>query len=768
MPYSSLSDARSKVTNPLIDNDSVILYGANSSLDTSNTFYTNSAKTNLAPADNYVVATNYKTYYITIGSNGKMTGAATELMQGTDTSWVEDRLKDGDTNLVSNQLGIGGTSLALDANLLLTDNAWVSRPYNGPKAWIIDTGEISGSAITNIDVSAMRGYDLRLITGEYVNGKFVSSDSGVNTTSAIIHLAPDPNRVDVAGNKRYFFRPDYWIPSRTFNAPSYFRRMPNIDPIIDAGGNEKTWVDMATPLMDVVERGSHSPRTMKRMNKGVTESQTINTQWSSYSQVIPREKRLWFDGDGAFRNSVAAAWGVDPTVPDLSSLWQHRVVALLLAHDVPQSQWGSWQYNGGGYTYSYYQANPYEWTTNWGSGWGQSDKGLASQFLGYFVENQPFNAIHFEYDFEHLSYALFREDAGIAWAKCFNSALTVATNLKNDNVPLYINWVVPKFSNYGNGIYQSRYVGAAGYGWESMEAGNSITGTVLYSDYHDYYVNGTKTYSQCGLYYPWYKGAIQHYKYMYVSNYQFKMRDHFQIYSIVHNTDITRKMLFEILGATHDKRVLPYIWNKQEPILGSDFGFQRKTIRLNGNLKFGDRNRLEMCPSQMYNFGVWGMCYCDGFFAWFQSTIGEEVTDARYDQDVNNMSDEIADAKWGDTTGVGKMSLDWPYVGYFHAKQNQDIISANTSWLVPNLSLGSGSWTSGTADYPVSLYNQQRPIARYKLNAAGTEALVLIYNGFSNGYTKNTFTLRLPAKSNYEFSVDTWGNYTTVLRLSNL
>jgi hypothetical protein len=195
---------------------------------------------------------------------------------------------------------------------------------------------------------------------------------------------------------------------------------------------------------------------------------------------------------------------------------------------------------------------------------------------------------------------------------------------------------------------------------------------------------------------------------------------------------------------------------------------QRKEVRLNGNIRFTDRNRLEVCPSQMYNFGIWGMCYCDGLFMWYQSTIGEEVTSARYDRDVNGLTDDASDAKWGDTSGVGKSSLDWPYIGYLHAKQNEDIISANTSWLVPNISLGGGSWTSGTADYPVSLYNQQRPIARYKLNAAGTEALILIYNGFSNGYTKSTFTLRLPAKSNYEFTADTWGNFTSVIRLKNL
>jgi len=769
MAFSNATDARTKLTNPLTDEDSEILYANNDLLDSTTIFYKNSAKTILASSGNYAVVTNFKTYFVTLGSDGKIVnGSKAEVMPtGSDTSWVEDRLKDGDTNLVSNQLSLGGTSLSLDGSLLLTDAVWASRPYTGSKAWIIDTGEISTSAITNIDLSAMKGYDLRLVTGEYVGGKFIGNDSAVNTTSAIIHLAPDPARVDKIGNKKYFFRPDYWIPSQTFNAPSYFRRMPNIQPLIDNRGIAKTWVDMATPLMDVVERGSHSPRTSKRMDKGVTESTDINTQWS-YNQIIPREKKLWFDNDGAFRIAVSTAWGVSFETVDLSELWQHRTVALLLAHGVAPADWSTWTYSGGGYTYTYDQANPYQWTTAWGSGIAQTDKSLPSQFVGYFVENQPFNAIHFEYDFEHLSPALFIEEAGDVWRRCLNSAIAIVEYLKSQNEPLYVNWVYPKFSNYGNGIYQSRYVGAAGFGWQSMESGNTITGTMLYSDYHDYFINGTKAYTACGLYYPWFKGALQHYRYHYVSNYQFKMNDEFQVYSIVHNTDITRKMLTEILGATHDKRVLPYMWNKQEPIDGSDFGFQRKTIRLNGLLKFGDRNRLEVCPSQMYNFGVWGMCYCDGLFAWYQSTIGEEVTDCRYDQDVNGMSDDNADAKWGDTTGVGKMSLDWPYVGYLHAKQNEDIISANSVWKTPNYKIDSTTWTSGTDDYPVSLYNQQRPIASYKLSADGTEALVWVYYGFNNGYTKVTHTFRLPDKANYQFTVDTWGNYTTVLRLSGL
>ena len=96
------------MVNPRAENASATLYASNSSLDLTTIFYTNEAKTTLAPAGNYAIPTNYLTYYITLGNDGKMTGAPQELMQGTDVSWVEDRLKDGD-NLIANTSSVGGT-----------------------------------------------------------------------------------------------------------------------------------------------------------------------------------------------------------------------------------------------------------------------------------------------------------------------------------------------------------------------------------------------------------------------------------------------------------------------------------------------------------------------------------------------------------------------------------------------------------------------------------------------------------------------------------
>jgi hypothetical protein len=66
------------------------------------------------------------------------------------------------------------------------------------------------------------------------------------------------------------------------------------------------------------------------------------------------------------------------------------------------------------------------------------------------------------------------------------------------------------------------------------------------------------------------------------------------------------------------------------------------------------------------------------------------------------------------------------------------------------------------------LYNAQAPISAYKLSADGTEALLIITNPYNNGYTKASFTVRLPSKGNQQFTVDTWGLYTSVIRIKNL
>lgn len=768
MAFSSVTDARTKLINPYTDVDSEILYANNDLLNSTTIFYKNSGKTILASAGNYVVVTNFKTYYITLGSDGKIVGTKSEVMPtGSDTTWVEDRLKNGD-GLISNQLSVGGTSLSMSSDFKLTDAVWSSRPYTGSKAWMIEHGTLNTSAITNIDLSEMRGYDLRLITGEYTSSKFIGDTYPANTTSAIIHLESNPAKADIVGNKKYFFRPDYWIPSTLHNTHSYFRRMPDIAQIYDKNGFKKMWVDMAEPLMDVVYAGTHTARTSTRLRKGITEARDVTTAWS-VSQNIDHSMRLHYEYDDSFITAVARAWdsgGVPATGNFQDDIWQHRSTALFESLNVSESNKATWRYVRAGYDWGYYEVNKYEWTTAWASGTAYQSDGPASQYPAYYYPYGGTNGVHIEYDFETISPALFSELAGSNWNACINSAIGSAEAAYGSITP---HFYYPKFSIYGLGIYQSIYQGATGTGWQDMRPGNTITSTALYSDYHEYYVNGTISYTGLTTYKAWFKGAIEHFGYFYVTNYQLIMDSKFQIYSLVHNTDITRKILLQILGSGHDKRVCGYFWYKQEIIPGgSDFTYQRKAVTSSGNQYNTDRNRLEASPSMMYNMAVWSMTYADGLYFWYQAKLGEETGAARADGEANGYSDGTIESKWGETWCVGKSSYDWAYIGYLHASQNKDIIAANTDWKTPNYSLGGGSWTSGTQDYPVSLFNQSRPISKYKLSADGTEALVIIYNGYSNGYTKATHTLRLPDKANYQFTVDTWGSFTTVLRLSGL
>ena len=768
MAFSSVTDARTKLTDPYTDVSSEILYANNDLLNSTTIFYKNSAKTILASAGNYVVVTNYKTYYVTLGSDGKIVGSKAEVMpSGSDTTWIEDRLKDGD-GLISNQLSVGGTSLNISGDFKITDAVWSSRPYTGSKAWIIEHGTLNTSAITNIDLSDMRGYDLRLITGEYVSNSFVGDTYPSHTTSAIIHLESNPSRLDIQGNKKYFFRPDYWIPSTLHNTHSYFRRMPDINQIYDKNGLKKLWADMATPLMDVVYAGTHTARTSTRLNKGITEAQDLTTAWG-VSQNIDRDKHLHYEYDNSFITAVARAWDVSYndvlSSLGISDIYQHKITALLESLSVNELDRSTWTYTRGGYSWTYYEVNQYEWTTAWASGNNYSSYGLASQYPAYYYPYGGTNGVHIEYDFESLSPALFSEIAGANWNECINSAIGVAEDVYGSITP---HFQYPKFSIYGLGIYQSIYQGASGHGWQDMKPGNTITSTKLYLDYHNYYVNGTITYDTLSTYKAWFKGAIEHFGYFYITNYQLVLDAKFQVYSIVHNTDITRKILFQILGAGHDKRVCGYFWYKQEIVNVGDFTFQRKTVTSSGNQYSTDRNRLEASPSMMYNMAVWSMTYADGLYFWYQEKLGEETGSARADGEANGYSDGTIASKWGETWCVGKSSYDWAYIGYLHASQNRDIIAANTDWKTPNYKIDSTNWTSGTQEYPVSLFNQSRPISKYKLSADGTEALVIIYNGFNNGYTKVTHTLRLPDKANYQFTIDTWGSFTTVLRLSGL
>jgi len=126
MSFTSLEDARNKVTNPELDESSVILYASNGALDSTTIFYTDEELTTLATAGNYVIPSpQFKSYYVTLGSDGKIVGSKQNLLLSTtDTSWVDDYIMQyiQGVQVPSDYYGnfIGGTAINI-VNDYITD-----------------------------------------------------------------------------------------------------------------------------------------------------------------------------------------------------------------------------------------------------------------------------------------------------------------------------------------------------------------------------------------------------------------------------------------------------------------------------------------------------------------------------------------------------------------------------------------------------------------------------------------------------------------------
>jgi len=290
MAFSSLSDARSKVTNPEVDVNSTILYATNALLDSTTVFYQDEAKTVLASAGNYVIPSpQFKSYYVTLDSAGKIVGEKQELLQSTtDISWVDDTIIQYPQGFKVDSSYYGafefGTQMSVNSSNVLTDSKWSDTPGGTVKKWQVDYGPYRTDALTNIDLSDMKGYDLKITIGKWgtnnYNGQIIAGFQGGEFTFPIVHIAADPNRATSVGNVNYYFRPDYFYPKQSVDYLSYFRRFPNTLPILDKNGEEKNFISVMNPLLDVVvkDSGQYSPgitrqwRTSKRNKKGLNYS----------------------------------------------------------------------------------------------------------------------------------------------------------------------------------------------------------------------------------------------------------------------------------------------------------------------------------------------------------------------------------------------------------------------------------------------------------------------------------------------------------------
>ena len=812
MAFSSISDARTKLGSTTTDVDSQILYANNNLLDSTTIFYTNEAKTILASAGNYVIPTQFKSYYVTLGSDGKIVGSKTELVNaGMDVSFADGSIMNFSSDSGEQKTNDLDITYSINPSTnLLTDTTWSTD-----RRWLIENGTINNVPLTDINLSDMKGYDLVIRNGLWGNmwgGTEIQGFVHTYLLSSTIHIAADPNRTLTVGKVNYYFRPDYLIPKQAEEYPTFFRRMPDALPIFDKNGVKKEFAMLTNPLLDCVVKNSgtftngmsgavtRTFRNPKRQNKGLTKRKPtffvnfvngqvsgVNSNYVSaveggvatanITEVVPIAERFRHDADVFIRiaTAVAKSNGASSNPLDITPSDQNRCCALLESLLITNpTERASWTYNNGGVTFTYAQANPFEWTTAINSGTGYYESSPANQYLRYFKPLNPapntMNVDHsaiIEHDGEvFIGIGRKRLNTGLAMNGLYESckAYSIANNWAADGA------VIPKFSIYQEGIYKTLYFGTGTSGWIYVDPSVSIATvktTELYSDYHNYYKNGTISRTAMASFNSFYEGAKNSWGLFFCSSYLSTIVTKWYYYALVHDFDISKKILSQILSVDEakQKRVAAYSWRFMEPLpYFSDFNWERKGFEFGTYIADNPSN----CASHFQSLAVWGFAYCDGLLMWDgQNAMGGEYNHGPCnDEDFANFF-----YGFGDLQQLDNGVFDWLYVGYWQVEQNRDIVAANTDWTKTQL-LVSGTWTSDTdannSNYPVMLYNQQKPISAYKLSTDGTEALLIIVNPFNNGYTKATHTVRLPTKGNQQFDVDTWGNFTTVIRLKGL
>ena len=797
MAFISKATAQATLMDPTQEVNSIILYANNDNLDLNTTFYTNSSKTTLASAGTYVIPTNYLSYFVELGSNGKMIGNKQVFTTASsDTNWVDDSLFNGDTK-VSNtnwapDSSHGGTSMSL-SGLSITDNYWYTVPaMDGDyKVWIIDYGTLNSTPLVNIDLSNMKGYDLQIISGSWqtsgrLNVKGNPTVPGLDSrqcsqTSAIVHLKAEDNRITTVGNLTYFFKSDYFISTYNYYADSYYRRLPNFLPILDSNGVEKDWNDMKYPNGDLWYKGAsvsdqnRTRRTPTRQKKGHSSRFNSKTkQWPTnnlpngddifkyeldYFSSTPYNQ-LIFTSDDWIRICVQIGRNFGGPIDGKQCL------VLFLSLTVDNDTWA----NNSAYGINFRDINQYHWTYEVNSGTGQQDQSPAGRMLFWFSD---FNSKFRELNWEIFEAYQADEGLGDSFNKCYQSAKTYA---QANNYVAFTSGFIPKVGIYAKGPYNSQSEGGD-RGWNAVTNSSSLSNLKskqIFIDYNSYYVNNAQTW-QNTIINPLFKQISYALNEFYVTDYNHFITKKWFFYAMVHNYDITKKLLIDILGsnAALTRRVKAYWFPWVEPVDTSDAGFERKGYNAFES-SYNYQARVQVSPSMIQSIAVWAMAYCDGLFQWEDTTLGTYQDTSGGSQDKNaynywvNISQSNQQRSWFAYGGQSERNNgigDWLYAGYEQILLNKDIVGANTQWLKPEI-LFNGTWLTGDNNYPTTLCYQQAPISAYKLSSDGNSALVIITNPFNNGYTKQTFTLRLPGSNNYQFNIDTWGLYTSVVRIA--
>jgi hypothetical protein len=836
MGYTSYIQAKERITNPRLDNSGAILYASDNFFTLGTTFYTDASKSVTASAGNYVIPTHFKTYYATIGSNGRFTTQPLELMTGSfDTNWADCTGYSGSAKMdltCSRANGSGGyfqwcgmkLSLSQSAagRIYVTDDYWdttyVRPDANGAfKSFVIENGKLhsaggSGNnafvsrSLKSIDITDMKGYDLRVINGEYHTGSNRNENlSGTPDTSpgytlnsvvqGVIHLADDPYRVVTTGSLTYTFKPDYWYANENYEASTFIRRMPKVNPIKDKFGKQKLFSDMTVPTADITPVSNGTPPYSKNVdwrigtwkNQGITEKQRVSTRkimdldayWYTepdFDEANSGIGKMVFAGDFPIRNAMQRA------VPGIPS-WPNgmEIPAMMISLIVDNFTWENGSYSGFRYNY----VNPYHWTTEINSGTAYQSEGPANQLCTYLGKPGGYDATsanlyladHIQEDFEVYN-GTNDYYVGYSLRKCYDSV--VAYGIATGQIPNKERF--PKWSYYGGGIDNRGKYGAVGDGWFYFSTGSNVNENYkLFERYDKFVTNGTWTIDQAVGDYGLWQGFGEYVKYCFVTNYFNDAAPQWFTYSLVYNYDVARK----VIDTTYNEATAStmqcagYLWRRHEPVAGADLPYVRNGTNYFGYTPGTGGNagaRAYIPPSVFQSYAVWCMAYADGLFMWDGGVVGQdEDKDAdaywkhyygwsgtEYDSVTGNIN-----AMYGDTGDHANSPMDWLYIGYFQVLQHKDIIEANTAWVKPEV-YWNNEWKTGKYNNPVYLYNRDAPISAYKLSADGTEALLITQHACNIGYTKTDFSLRLPTKANKEILVSTWGNYTSVIRIKNL
>jgi hypothetical protein len=748
MAYSSKSDAISKLTSGRDDNNSVSIYYSDNNHNLNTIYYVNSTKTSLLPAGNYVLPTNYRTLWLVIGSNGKLTQLAEYLFSSApDTSFVDESLFSKQTNTRISDYSESKLTLT---DSILTDTAWEQNSPSGkPKQWVVGASDRKTTPLSNIDISAMAGYDLMMYIGGY--GPWgIFDDFAANT--AFVHVKQDINKPTIFSEgvytKMYFFKPDYWYARQDINCPTFFKRNLFLDNFIkNKRGLTKLSTGSDRYIHDIVQHNKTTVRTSTRKQRGLnlelyqSDPALYNTtqnisrgyllgNYANADYATSKNEGYWFDQPLLLSGTVFGnAWGHGFN-PNIES---HQIKLVATWQSIALGDFtGSYTHNGT--TINFAQANPYQWTT---TGFNNP---ATSEMRDALIDSP----IEWFWDMEWYWYLMEDSIALDGVFKCYKYAKDYVTsnNLAVRNTR--INW-------YSGSVYRSdgHFLDSGG----SAPTVNNYTSNPYYLDYHNYYVNNADKSTLSSVFRPIFYNYAELFHQFSISNYHndYGSTDYF--YKLVHQYDIGNKLVTEKLGSNHNIMFTSLMFSVYETVAGSNMQAKRKAIGPDGQ---PGSAKPDISPDFWQSLAAWSFGYGDGCFIW----------------DVGKFRvEDYADYVWDATNGSNPSEIfkndfagaDWYFATIANLYQNKDIIEANTNWSYISQDKGGGQYTTGTENYPFVNYVFKRPLVVAKFSIDGKEALILSINPFNNGYTKTTTNIMLTP--NNPISIDMWGTYTTILRV---